>query len=211
MSQVNFNSTSSVTATALGPSSSLQLMFAKLQLELSETAKSQALERMESISDQQEEQKLVSSLLNEARQAQADAKAGVGNNADKTATFNVPKKDSNGNVMTDDKGNIIYEKTRTETVGKGNNATFMSQEMVDYMESHGLAMDRTADNYSHSAEEWDVAITSLESRLEELGTDTQQQMVYIQDYMGQYNSYLQGANTQISNANQTLTSLARGQ
>ena len=78
MSQVNFNSTSSITATDLGPSSSLQLMFAKLQLELSETAKSQALERMEYISDQQEEQKLVSSLLNEARQAQADAKAGVG-------------------------------------------------------------------------------------------------------------------------------------
>ncbi len=211
MSQINFNSTSSITATDLGPSSSLQLMFAKLQLELSETAKSQALERMESISDQQEEQKLVSSLLNEARQAQADAKAGVGSDAEKTATFNVPKKDSNGNVMTDDNGNIIYEKTRKESVPKGNNATFMSQEMVDYMELHGLAMDKTGNNYSHSAEEWDVAITSLEARLEELGTDTQQQMVYIQDYMGQYNSYLQGANTQISNANQTLTSLARGQ
>ena len=135
----------------------------------------------------------------------------MGNDADKTATFNVPKKDADGNVMVDDSGNIIYETSRTETVPKGNNATFMSQEMVDYMELHGLAMDRTANNYSHSADEWDVAITSLESRLEELGTNTQQEMVYIQDYMGQYNSYLQGANTQIANANQTLTSLARGQ
>ena len=203
---------SSVTSADLGPSSSLQLMFAKLQLELSETAKSQALERMDYISQQQEEQKLVSSLLNEARQAQADAEAGVGNDKAKTATFNVPKKDANGNVMFDEDGNMLYEdKPRTETVPKGNNATFMSQEMVDYMESHGLAMDRTGNNYSHSADEWDVAIASLEARLEELGTDTQQQMVYIQDYMGQYNSYLQGANTQISNANQTLTSLARGQ
>ena len=34
-------------------------------------------------------------------------------------------------------------------------------------------------------------------------------MVYLQDFIGQYNSYLQGANTQISNTNQTLTSLAR--
>ena len=50
-----------------------------------------------------------------------------------------------------------------------------------------------------------------ESRLEELGTNTQQEMVYVQDYMGQYNSYLQGANTQIANSNQTLTNLARGQ
>ena len=59
-----------------------------------------------------------------------------------------------------------------------------------------------------SAEEYAAA---LESRLEELGTNTQQEMVYIQDYMGQYNSYLQGANTQIANSNQTLTNLARGQ
>ena len=42
-------------------------------------------------------------------------------------------------------------------------------------------------------------------------TNTQQEMVYVQDYMGQYNSYLQGANTQIANSNQTLTNLARGQ
>ena len=49
------------------------------------------------------------------------------------------------------------------------------------------------------------------ARLEELGTNTQQEMVYVQDYMGQYNSYLQGANTQIANSNQTLTNLARGQ
>ncbi|WP_297218909.1 USH1C-binding protein 1 [uncultured Desulfovibrio sp.] len=211
MSQVTFSSTSSVSLGELGPTTSLQLMFAQLQLELAETAKSQAMGKMEAISEAQDEQKLVSQLLNEARQAQADAKAGVGNDADKTATFNVPKKDADGNVMVDDSGNIIYETSRTETVPKGNNATFMSQEMVDYMELHGLAMDRTANNYSHSADEWDVAITSLESRLEELGTNTQQEMVYIQDYMGQYNSYLQGANTQIANANQTLTSLARGQ
>ena len=170
------------------------------------------MDKMDAIASAQDEQKLVSQLLNEARQAKADAKAGVGNDAAKTETFNVPKKDANGKVLVDDKGNIIYEeKPRTETVPKGNNATFMSQEMVDYMELHGLAIDRTANNYSHSADEWDVAITALESRLEELGTNTQQEMVYVQDYMGQYNSYLQGANTQIANSNQTLTSLARGQ
>ncbi|HIU18187.1 MAG TPA: USH1C-binding protein 1 [Candidatus Avidesulfovibrio excrementigallinarum] len=178
---------SSVTSADLGPSSSLQLMFAKLQLELSETAKSQALERMDYISQQQEEQKLVSSLLNEARQAKADAGSGI--DAGKQSE--------------------TYSNGKTEKNTK--NCTLMSQEMVDYMDEHGLAYDKTGDDYNHSEEEWDVAIASLEARLEELGTDTQQQMVYIQDYMGQYNSYLQGANTQISNANQTLTSLARGQ
>ena len=210
MNQADFTSTPSVSFGELGPTTSLQLMFAKLQLELAETAKTQAMDKMDAISQAQDEQKLVSGLLNEARQAQADAKAGVGNDQEKTQTYELPKKDANGNVMHDAQGNVVYE-TVTETVPKGNNATFMSQEMVDYMDANGLAYDKTANNHSHSADEWDVAITSLESRLEELGTNTQQEMVYIQDYMGQYNSYLQGANTQISNSNQTLTSLARGQ
>ena len=202
MSQVNFSSTSSVSFGELGPTTSLQLMFAKLQLELAETAKTQAMDKMDAIATAQDEQKLVSQLLNEARQAKADANSGVGNDAEKTQTYEVPKEDANGNV--------VYE-TVTETVPKGNNATFMSQEMVDYMDAHGLAYDKTGNNHSHSADEWDVAITALESRLEELGTNTQQEMVYVQDYMGQYNSYLQGANTQIANSNQTLTNLARGQ
>ncbi len=180
---VNNSNVSSVTSADLGPSSSLQLMFAKLQLELSGTAKSQALERMDYISQQQEEQKLVSSLLNEARQAQADGEAGTG----------VGMKSING-----------------VTVG-GSDCYPMSQKLVDYMDAHGLAYANADGDYILGKDEWDLAITSLEARLEELGTDTQQQMVYIQDYMGQYNSYLQGANTQISNANQTLTSLAKGQ
>ena len=33
----------------------------------------------------------------------------------------------------------------------------------------------------------------------------------VQDFMGQYNSYLQGSNSQVLNSNQTLNSLARGQ
>jgi hypothetical protein len=36
-------------------------------------------------------------------------------------------------------------------------------------------------------------------------------MVYLQDFIGQHNSFLQGANTAISNANQVLTNIARGQ
>ena len=54
-------------------------------------------------------------------------------------------------------------------------------------------------------EEWDVAISSLESRMEMLGTQTQQLMVYLQDFIGAYN-----ANQQV-NGNQTISSLSRGQ
>ena len=194
MSQVNFTSTSSVSFGELGPTTSLQLMFAKLQLELAGTAKSQAMEKMDAISQAQDEQKLVSQLLNEARQSQADAKAGV--NSKQSYTYTFTREDGS-----------TYTKTETST----DNAIPMSQAMVDYMDAHGLAYDKSNGDHLQLADEWDVAITSLESRLEELGTNTQQEMVYIQDYMGQYNSYLQGANTKIANSNQTITSLARGQ
>ena len=195
--QVDNTSTSSVTFGELGPTTSLQLMFARLQLELAGTAKSQAMDKMDAIAEAQDEQKLVSQLLNEARQAKADAKNG--NSSDITTTYYTYDKD----------GKVTG--SYTETAPKGKNYNPMSNEMVKYMDEHGLAYDKTGDDHMHTEEEWDVAITALEGRLEELGTNTQQEMVYIQDYMGQYNSYLQGANTQISNSNQTLTSLARGQ
>lgn len=195
--QVDNSGTSSVTFGQLGPTSSLQLMFARLQLELAGTAKSQAMDKMDAISKAQDEQKLVSQLLNEARQAKADAKNG--NSSDITTTYYTYDKD----------GKVTG--SYTETAPKGKNYNPMSNEMVKYMDEHGLAYDKTGDDHMHTEEEWDVAITALEGRLEELGTNTQQEMVYIQDYMGQYNSYLQGANTQISNSNQTLTSLAKGQ
>ena len=166
----NTNGPSSLSSGGLGVygTTSLQFMFAKLQLELAEAAKASAMDKMNDIQKSQEERKLVSKYLNECRQAQADA----------------------------------------QTKGK---ATAMSTECKKYMDAHGLAYDKTGDIMTHNKDEWKVAITSLEGRLDELGSDTQQQMVYVQDYMGQYNSYLQGANTQISNGNQTLQALARGQ
>ena len=208
MSQVNFSSTSSVSFGELGPTTSLQLMFAKLQLELAQTAKTQAMDKMDAIASAQDEQKLVSRLLNEARDKKANTTEAAESS---TVTYkNVAKRDENGKIMRDGNGEIIRE-DRTETIEKGKKWSAMSQEMVDYVDEHDLAMDNTLNDHLQREEQWDVLITSLESRLEELGTNTQQEMVYIQDYMGQYNSYLQGANTQISNSNQTLTSLAKGQ
>jgi len=98
--------------------------------------------------------------------------------------------------------------------GKGNctwdkKAGVMPDEMGKYMDKHGLAYDKTGNDYVLSPDEFEVAITSLKAHLDQLGTDTQQKMVFVQDFMGQYNSYLQGANSAIQQANQTLAELAR--
>ena len=147
---------------------SLQLLYAKLQLQQSEMAKQQAMNGLEQVSKIQEEQKLVAGFLNTARQCQAEA------------------------VSTDKE-------------------TEMRKDMAEYMDANALAYDTTGNDLLMTGEEWGTAVTSLEKHLEQFGTQVQQQMVIIQDYMGQYNSSLQNTNTQIPNANQTLTNLARGQ
>ncbi|MCL2029107.1 MAG: hypothetical protein FWG97_01630 [Deltaproteobacteria bacterium] len=87
--------------------------------------------------------------------------------------------------------------------------TTMPPEMAAYMDANGLAYDKTGGDLDMTADEWEVAITSLKAQQDQLGTNTQQMMVYIQDFMGQYNSYLQGANSSVQQSNQTLAELAR--
>lgn len=64
-----------------------------------------------------------------------------------------------------------------------------------------------SDFSSDDVKQW---IASLEATQEELGTDIQQQMVFVQDYMGQYNSYTQGASSAVSDSSETLKTVARG-
>ncbi len=170
MSQVNNTSAlSSIMDTIdLGPTGSVQMMFAKLQLAQSEICKAQAEDYMKQIEDIQNEQELCADMIEQARKLQNDAKT-------------------------------------------KNTATTMPQEMIDFFNDRGLSFDLTGTYETHNADEWDYNIKSLTNYQETVGNKTQTLMVYLQDFIGQYNSYLQGANTQIANASQTLTNLARGQ
>ncbi len=173
MSQVDNNSQASALAQLqnainLGPTAGIQLTYAKLQLALAEFSKIAAQEQMKLIENAQAEQSEVSAMLNEMRQAQANAKS-------------------------------------------EDEATGVSWDIKNYMDKNGLAYDTAGNDWIHTDEEWDVAITSMQGHLEQLGTNTQQLMVLVNDYMGQYNSYLQGANTSISQSTQVLQAIARGQ
>ena len=145
---------------SLGTCTSVNFTFAKLQMELASAAKNSALGYIKQVENAQKEQKEVAAMLQQARQLQADAKAG------------------NGNCSWDNKASV------------------MPQEMRDSV---------------HNNDEWDVAIQSLQAYQETIGTDIQTLMVYVQDFMGQYNSYTQGANSAIQSGMQTLTAVARGQ
>lgn len=153
---------------SLGTCTSVNFVFAKLQMELAASAKDSALGYIKQVQNAQAEQKEVADMLQRCRQLQADAKSSGG-------------------------------------------CTTMPDDIVNFMNKNNLAYDKTGNDNLHNGDEWDVAIQSLQSYQETIGTDIQTLMVYVQDFMGQYNSYTQGANSAIQSGMQTLTAVARGQ
>ena len=55
-----------------------------------------------------------------------------------------------------------------------------------------------------------AAIASLQSVQETKGSDIQQDMIFVQDFMSKVSSYSQGAISAISKSGDVLTSIARG-
>ena len=170
MSQVNAtNSLSQIMADIdLGPSGSIQFLFAKLQMAQSQICKAQAETYMSMIEDIQAEQKLTAQMIEDARKLQNEAKT-------------------------------------------NNKATAMPQTMIDFFNDRGLSFDLTGGYTTHNADEWDYNIKTLTNYQEQIGNNTQTLMIYLQDFIGQYNSYQEGAMSAVSSATQTLRSIARGQ
>ena len=154
----------------LGPTGSLQMMFAKLQLAQSQICKNQAEDYMGQIEEIQEEQKKCAEMIEQARDLQQQAKQ-----------------------------------------GGESHCTTMPQEMKDFFTQRGLSWDTAGSDDLHNADEWDYNLKSLTNYQEQIGNKTQTLLIYLQDFIGQYNSYQQGASSAISEANQTLSTIARGQ
>jgi hypothetical protein len=87
----------------------------------------------------------------------------------------------------------------------------MPADMVKFFTDNGISIENTGSDALHNKDEWDYNIKSIQNFQETIGSNTQQQMVFVQDFMGQYNSYLTGANSAIQQSNQTLSTIARGQ
>ena len=94
---------------------------------------------------------------------------------------------------------------------KSGGVSDMPPDMVKFFNDRGLSFDKTGNDVKHNKDEWEFNLKSLTNYQEQIGAKTQTLMVYLQDFIGQHNAFLQGANTAISNANQVLTSIARGQ
>lgn len=98
-----------------------------------------------------------------------------------------------------------------ETARRTGNTTQMPAPMAAFMNEKNIPYKKNVIGGMYNADDWDVIIRSLEANFEQVGTDVQTQMVYVQDFMNQYNAYLQGANNAIQGGMQVLTATARGQ
>ena len=88
--------------------------------------------------------------------------------------------------------------------------TEMPDDMKKWMQDHGLAIENTGGDDLHNYSEWTYNIESLTNYQESISNKTQTLMVYLQDFISQYNSYIQGANSAISQASQVTTAVATG-
>ena len=82
--------------------------------------------------------------------------------------------------------------------------------LTKYMnEAKGLGVDVSGWTSPKSAEQIRAISSTIQHMAENCNSDNQTQMVKLQDFMGQYNSFVSGASDQIKNANQILQGLAK--
>lgn len=82
-----------------------------------------------------------------------------------------------------------YINTARQLYSDAKNGNFkpVPEDMLQFLESNSLYIPNNVT--TPDVKEWDAIIQSLENFQERVGSDMQQEMVYIQDFMGQYNQY----------------------
>ncbi len=66
-------------------------------------------------------------------------------------------------------------------------------ELLKYCEDNNIGVPKLNDAGFWDYNAWDTAIKAITNYQEQLTSSSQTDMVFLQDFMGQYNSYMQGA------------------
>ena len=91
----------------------------------------------------------------------------------------------------------------------GNKNTTMPQNMIDFCKANNISIESSGKDNKHSKDEWEYNLKGMTNYQEQLGNKTQTLMVYLQEFIGQYNTYTQGAASAIDKGNQALQSILR--
>ena len=187
--------------------SSVQLLFAQLQISLAQANKEKALEKMEVIQKNQALARETADMIAQARELQN--KGGSQEMTDEMKKFFEDQGLKYYDKYPDREKNEAKIKELEEKIQNNPGQKFIYElELKTLKSSHEKKLEGCL---KFDKDQWDYNIKSLTNFQEQIGADTQQLMVFIQDFMGQYNAYLSGANNAIRESNQTLAGLTRNQ
>ena len=243
---------------------SVQFMYAMLQMELAQSNKNAALDKIDGIKAAQEQSKAYTQQINQCRdlmlqmedlQTELDE---VGGNNGMSSLFSKSELDAEVETLTpiveevadllaeakDDNSNLVYTSWTAQDYinglpsevifdmqrgGAGDHQHLNYEVQIGYdvlskrlevlqqaqslytkLESMCESAGITINGGAITLDSLKSAIANLEGEQETVSADIQQEMVFVQDFMGQYNAYTQGSSSAISEANETLKTLARG-
>ncbi len=90
---------------------------------------------------------------------------------------------------------------------------YMTAEEVQWCKDRGIDLPDLPDIYygdkGYGPLNWERVCKSTQAYVDGLGDNSQSLMVLIQDALGQYNAYTQGASSNVSSANSIMQGLAR--
>lgn len=110
-----------------------------------------------------------------------------------------------------ERARVLQNEAKQKDTATKKGTTAVPDDMLAYFTAHDLRLPEKAETSAYTTDNWDVAIASLTDYQKGLGSSTQTQMTFLQDFIGQYNSYLQSANAQLKTAGQTPSSTSLGQ
>lgn len=83
--------------------------------------------------------------------------------------------------------------------------------MKFYMDTNKISYPKSNQGLLYSSDQWKSVIRGLEDYIEKTGAQVQSLMVKMQELMGEYNSYSQGASSSLQGGYKPLQGITRGQ
>ena len=159
---------------------SIQMMAAMIMLEVGGTKKQEAENKIAEMKAQNDKAKAINSMLDRMTQEMSKY----------------------------DKEDSSHQWTRGEILANySNEAKSLGIDTSSWKAS--ISSSGKKDYVRTSADQWKAISSQLQHLAENCNSDNQTQMVKLQDFMGQYNSFVSGASDSIKQANQILQGLAK--
>lgn len=162
-----------------GPSGSVQIAFARIQLAESLNCRNQSEDYMSQIERIQNEQKKCADMISQVSELLRQVRQEGGE-----ATREMPA----------DMREFLSKRELQQAAQKEKPNREMPADMREYLNKHGLDCDDARNDNSYNADEWEYNIKSLIDYQEQIANKAQMLLMSLQDFLGRYDSSLASHN-----------------